>query len=454
MRIFVRSTSLPVSADEAWAWHSRPGAFERLTPPWQHARVLHREGDFEHLRATIEIRVGPVTQRWVAQHRDAEPGRMFIDEQVSGPMRSWVHRHEFLGDDDACTLRDAISWEAPLGALGEAVGGFAVEAMLDRLFRFRHARTVHDLSRHAAVADQPRLRIAISGATGLVGTALCAYLATAGHTVLRLVRSARPREGEIAWDPAKGQLDPAALEGVDAVINLSGANIAERRWTPERKTEILRSRVDSTALLARTLAGLHRKPSVFLSMSATGWYGDSGEMPCPEHAPPGGGFLGEVAAAWESAADPARDAGIRVVHPRLGPVIAGAGGMLAATLPIFRLGGGGPIGSGQMFVPWISLDDTLAALEFLLHRSDVAGPVNLCAPNPVRQGDYASMLGAVLHRPAFVPVPEFAIRAMMGEMGRELLLGGQRARPDTLLARGFAFAHPSLDDALKFELGV
>lgn len=294
------------------------------------------------------------------------------------------------------------------------------------------------------------MKIAITGASGFLGPELVRQLHAAGHTVLRVGRphpGARPPD--IAWDAATS-LDAARLEGVDAVVHLAGASIAQR-WTDAAKRAIRDSRVQGTSLLARTLAGLARKPSVLVSMSAVGIYGDRGDEVLDEDAPAGRGFLADVGKAWEGAADPARAAGIRVVHPRLGVVLHPDGGALARMLPIFSLGAGGKIGSGRQWMSWISRTDTLRALAFLLDTASLAGPVNLVAPAPATNADFTAVLGRVLKRPTIAPVPEFAIRLLYGEMGEATVIEGQRVVPRKLLDAGFAFTHPTLEAALRGE---
>jgi len=293
------------------------------------------------------------------------------------------------------------------------------------------------------------MQVAITGATGFIGTPLVERLRTGGHAVRTIGREKRSGEQpDIVWD-ATSHLDAAALEGVDAVVHLAGENLAQR-WTDDAKRAIRASRVDGTTLLARTLAGLTRKPSVLVSMSAIGIYGDRGDEKIDETSPPGTGFLAEVAQAWESSADPARAAGIRVVHPRLGVVLHPDGGALGKMLPIFSLGIGGTIASGKQWMSWISRTDVLRALEFLL-TAPLEGAVNLTAPSPVTNAQFTDVLGKVLHRPTVAPVPAFAIKLLYGEMGEATVLEGQRVLPAKLEQGGFAFSHPALEGALRAE---
>jgi uncharacterized protein (TIGR01777 family) len=296
------------------------------------------------------------------------------------------------------------------------------------------------------------ITVAVTGATGLIGSALVARLRARGHTVRRLLRSARDAEaGDVVWDPARGVVPPEALAGADAVVNLAGEPVAHR-WTSARKSAIRDSRVLGTELLARAIRALDAKPRVVLTGSAVGYYGDRGDELLDESSAPGSDFLARVCTAWESAAAPIADAGVRLVQLRTGIVLSPKGGALARLLPIFRLGGGGPLGSGRQWMSWISLDDHLRAMEHALFTESLRGPANLVAPNPVTNAEFASALGRVLARPALVPVPSFALELLYGEMARATLLAGQRALPKALSGSGFDFAEPTLEGALRAEL--
>jgi uncharacterized protein (TIGR01777 family) len=300
--------------------------------------------------------------------------------------------------------------------------------------------------------SHPPMRLAIAGASGFVGSALVPFLINGGHKVLRLVRRP-PGPDEIHWDPQTGTLDPARLEGLDAVINLAGENIATR-WTEPAKRKIRESRIQSTTLLAGALAGLTRKPRVFISVSAVGYYGDTGDEPVDETRAAGAGFLPAVAREWEAAAAGASQAGIRVVHPRFGIILSPAGGALAKMLPVFRLGAGGRLGSGKQWMSWIGIDDVLGALQHTMVYPTLTGPVNLVSPNPVRNAEFTSVLARVLSRPAITPVPSFALHLLYGrEMPDATLLTGARVLPRALLSDGYHFRFPELEGALRHGIG-
>jgi uncharacterized protein len=294
------------------------------------------------------------------------------------------------------------------------------------------------------------MRILISGASGLIGTALTTSLTDAGHTVTKLVRR-QPAPGEFAWDPTAGTLDSAAFDGCDAVVNLSGAGIGDKRWTDDYKRELLESRVAATELLATTMATLDRKPAAFLSGSAVGWYGDRGDERLDELSAPGSDFFSDVCLKWEAATAAAEEAGIRTVHLRTGIVMSGRGGALKKQLLLFKLGLGGRFGNGHQWQSWISIDDEAAAIKHLL-SSDICGAVNLTTPNPVTNIEFTSTLGKVLHRPTVLPVPMFGPRLLLGRELASLLVTGQRVLPTALLRSGYEFQHETLDVALRAVL--
>lgn len=296
-------------------------------------------------------------------------------------------------------------------------------------------------------------RIVVAGASGLIGSALVATLQQQGHAVVRLVR--RPAQGtdEISWDPVGGTLDPGALDGVGAVVNLSGAGIGDHRWTDAYKRELVQSRLAATGLLARTIAGSSTRPPVLLSGSAIGAYGARGDEELTEASALGTDFLADLCRQWEAATAPAAEAGVRVAHLRTGIVLSAAGGALKKQLPLFKLGLGGRFGSGRQWQSWISIDDEVAAIAHLLD-ADVEGPVNLTAPAPVTNREFTRRLADVLHRPAVLPIPSFGPKLLLGgELADALLFTGQRVLPAKLEASGYRFRHASLDAALRAVLG-
>lgn len=457
MKLTYRATIEDHSPEEVFAWHERPGALERLTPPWGDMKVLRREGGIrDGAEIELEIGVGPASFRWHLRHRDYVEGRQFCDEQVSGPMKRWRHAHRFSAIEGGGTrLEDEIDLEAPLGVAGQAIVPGMVERELDRLFAFRYRRLVTDLARHAAFRGRPRLTVAVSGASGLIGQALTHFLTTGGHRVVPMVRRKEDAgDGAIYWNPRSGEIDRERLAEADAVVHLAGVPIAPGRWTDDRKRAILDSRVKGTELIARTLGELRSGPKTLIASSAVGFYGgDRGDAVLDEGQPAGHGFLAEVCRAWELATRSAESGGVRVVRLRTGMVVSPAGGALGEMLTPFKMGAGGRLGSGEQYMSWIDLDDLVALILHLLYDEGATGPVNATAPHPVTNATFTTILGRVLGRPTLIPVPAFAVKAAFGQMGDEVLLRGQRVVPAKALARGFRFDYEGLEDSLRFQLG-
>lgn len=295
------------------------------------------------------------------------------------------------------------------------------------------------------------MQVAVAGSHGLIGSALVAHLARRGHRVVRMVRGTADTSREVAWDPAAGLLDPAALAGVDAVVNLGGVGVGDHRWTPQYRRQILTSRTVPTALLARTLAEADDGPRVLLQASAVGAYGDRGEEVLTEGSTRGTGFLADVVGAWEAATAPAQDAGVRVAHLRTGILMSPSGGTFGRLLPLIRLGLGGPLGDGRNVWSWITLVDQVRAIEHLL-TAEVSGPVNLTAPRPATQREVVAQVAALMHRPAVLPVPRVALRAAVGAFADDIL-SSQRALPTVLQASGFTFEHAELPAAAAWLTG-
>lgn len=296
------------------------------------------------------------------------------------------------------------------------------------------------------------MRIAVTGSSGLIGSAVVARLEAEGHDVLRLVRSAATGPGQVQWDPSSGSIDAAALSGVDGAVHLAGEGIGTKRWTPAQKQKILDSRVKGTRLLAETLAALDPRPSVLVSGSAVGYYGLRGDEILTERSDPGSGFLAEVTQQWEAATLAAGQAGVRTVHLRTGIVLDSRGGALAKVLPLFRLGLGGKLGRGDQWWSWITLEDEARLIVHLL-TEDVSGPVNATAPEPATNAEITKVLGRALHRPAVLPAPRLALRVAMGpELTEEVILAGQRALPVVAQESGFEFRHPHLEGGIRHVL--
>lgn len=443
---------MPVSADALFAWHERPGAFERLTPGFQPAEVIARRGGIsDGSRVTLRVPVGPVSTTWEMEHVGYLAGREFREVQRAGPFARWEHRHRMEPQPDGSSvLDDTITYRLPLPPFGALVADAFTRGKLEALLRWRHALTRADLERHARFAARGPRRIAVTGASGFLGSALVPFLTTGGHEVRRVGRGAG---NDVRWDPSRGELEVGALEGVDAVVHLAGSSVAER-WTARTRAVILQSRVQGTRLIAETVARLRVRPEVLVCSSGIGIHGSRGDEWLDEGSSPGDDFLAEVGAAWEAAAEPARDAGIRVVHARTGIVLNPSGGALAKMLPAFQLGGGGRLGDGRQWMSWISREDWIGAVHHVLQTPGIAGAVNMVAPEPVTNATFTEAMGRILHRPTLATVPAFALRALFGAMADGTVLASQRVRPAVLTATGFPFLHPSLASALRFELGL
>jgi uncharacterized protein len=441
---------MPASVQALFEWHAQPGAFERLNPPFDPVEILSRSGGLEvGSKTEVRVSVGPVDLRWTAVHTAYEPPAFFVDEQQGGPFAYWRHTHRFLPvDENQSILEDDIQYALPMGAAGALVAGRFTEQKLEAAFRYRHALTRLDLSRHRLFVHRPRLTVAVTGASGSIGRALCAFLSGGKHVVRKIRRG------------ADNSFAPADFENVDAVIHLAGAGVADERWSPARKKVLVDSRVQVTRSLVEALKAVEKKPTVLIGASAVGIYGDTKDeavdekSTLPARSDTGAGFLAGLCMDWEHEASQARELGIRVVNARIGIVQTANGGALSKLLTPFRAGVGGPTGSGQQWQSWIALEDVIGALHWALFTHTLQGPVNCVAPNPVTSAAYAKALGGVLHRPAIAPLPAFALRGLFGEMADGVLLPGQRVSPRALQQSGFEFAFPSLPQALAFTLGL
>jgi uncharacterized protein (TIGR01777 family) len=465
MPTFERATDVDCTAAGLFAYHAAPGAFERLTPPWDDVEIiepLRRLADGEV--AIFKVGVGPAKLRWVARHenvRDGHDGGVagFDDVMVRGPASSWRHTHRFEPlPDGRARLRDRITWTAPPG------GGLVVGPMLERMFRFRHRRTADDLALDAtlrALPDGARRRVVgVTGASGLIGRELTSLLRVLGHEVRPFVRVvdagavSTSAPGTVSWHPASGAIDVVAAAGLDAVVHLAGESIADGRLDHEKQARLRRQRVDHTRALWAALAALARPPAVVIGAAAVGFYGDRGAELLDEHSPVGRGPLSDFCAAWEQAVLAAAKSTTRAVALRIGIVQSPRGGALGRVLPIFKAGLGGPLGDGRAFVPWIGVDDMADIILRAIVDARVVGVVNATAPEPVTQRDYARALGAALGRPAVLPVPRFALQAVLGRDLGEHVVESMRVVPRALLELGHRFRHATIGEAFAHLLGT
>ncbi|MDZ4699107.1 MAG: TIGR01777 family oxidoreductase [Rhodothermales bacterium] len=450
------TSSMPVSAEALFAWHERPGAFERLVPPWAPVTLASFEGIRDGQRAVLLLGKPPARIRWVAEHADYVAGRQFRDIQRSGPFHRWDHTHHMEPiDDNSSRLVDALRYELPLGRLGDRIGGGLIRRQLDSQFTYRHATTRTDLRVHQAINPTGRsLRIAITGASGMVGRLLTAFLTTGGHQVLRLVRGRSAAPDAVFWDPDTGEIDAGKLEGLDAVVHLAGESIVALRWTAAKRARIEQSRIRGTHLLADTLARLKAPPTAFLSASGIAIYGDRGDEALDERTPTADAtFLARVCASWEGATAPATAAGIRTVLLRIGVVLTPRGGALAQLVRPFALGAGVQVGRSADFMSWIAPDDLVYAIGHLVMNSALSGAVNLVGPRPVAQRDFTTTLGRVLRRPVAGRIPPALTLSVLGQMADETLFKSLRLAPARLIDDGFIFQYPDLESALRHQLG-
>lgn len=438
------SSVVPASRRDVFAWYARPGAFARLAPPWQPVTLLREAESLADGTAVLGL---PGGLRWVARHDPGEyrPPHRFVDAVAADRLASqpvarlvrWRHVHEFEEvDADNCRVIDRV--ETPVPA-----------AVLRPLFDYRYRQLRGDLLAHTRAGYAPAT-IAITGASGLVGSALAAFLSTGGHRVVRLVRG-QPRDAdERRWAP--DDPDPALLDGVDAVVHLAGASIAGR-FTDAHRRAIADSRIEPTRRLAELAA--RAGVATFVSASAIGFYGyDRGDETLTESAERGDGFLADVVTEWESATAPAADGGARVVRVRTGIVQSPSGGTLRLLRPLFSAGLGGRIGDGRQWFSWIGIDDLVDVYHRALWDAELSGPVNAVAPQPVRNSEYTEVLARVLHRPAVLPVPDFGPALLLGRQGaQELAAASQRVLPARLGERGHTFRTAELEPTLRHLLG-
>ncbi|MEW5735902.1 MAG: TIGR01777 family oxidoreductase [Thermodesulfobacteriota bacterium] len=453
---FIFRSHLAANAEEAFSWHARPGAFLRLTPPWERVEVLHDPKNI-HEGAVVVFRIiqGPVPVTWAARHTVYRPGRMFADEQIAGPFAKWRHEHFFSEQDGGCRLTDCITYTLPGAPLGPVLGAPLVVKKLCRMFFWRHTVTANDLALARRYPRARGLTVLVSGSSGLLGRDLASFLTTSGHKVIRLVRRPPvPGAGEAFWDPEKGVVDLAGCPPVDAVVHLAGENIGEGRLSPEKKRRVVSSRIAGTDLLARAAARLSPRPAVFISASAVGYYGHRQDDILSEEDGPGSGFVADLCRDWERASRPAADAGIRTANLRIGVVLTPAGGALARLYPPARMGLCPYMGHGGQFVSWISPDDVIGAIFHVIASPKVQGPVNLVAPEPATSRSLARTLVAALGRGVAAPVPRSLLRMAFGDLTDEVLLASARVIPNKLLQTGYKFLFPDLSKTYSHVLGL
>ena len=451
---FTKQTRIQVPVEKGFAWHEKPGAMERLTPPWEKIQIISRSGTIQNGdKAYFKVKAGPFWFQWLAHHLEYEKNVKFADIQRDGPFLFWEHNHHFHPDGDhAFILEDNLRFRLPLSPFSNILALTSVKKRLTRMFEYRHTVTKNDLIHMSNYGDPHN--IMITGASGVLGTALVPFLRTQGHNVKRMVRKAPVQSDEAYWNPYQQEIDKQAFDNIDTVIHLAGEYIGEGRWTPKKKKRIIGSRVKSTQFLAHTICNLKKPPKTLICASAIGYYGNRGEEILTESSEKGSDFISDVCDQWEKAAGPAIDSGIRVIFLRIGVVLTPRGGALERLLPIHRSGFGLTFGDGEQVMSWISEDDFLGVVNHVIHHTKLSGPVNVTAPNPVSQRDFSRHLAQAFEQPLFIRIPKWIITPIYGQMGHEVILSGNYAIPDKLMATNYSFLHPRLEDAFHHLLGL
>lgn len=454
-KIFRFSSVINAPRSEVFAWHERKGALERLSPPWDPLKIISKGGISPGSVTRMIMHEGPVPYRWTALHTDYDKDVMFRDVQVHGPLRSWSHTHLFRDlPDGGCVLTDEIEFEAPFSSFGDILLESRIRNKLERIFRFRHETTRNDINSHLEFKKRHGTwKILISGASGLIGSSLVPFLTTGGHEVFRLVRKRPSLPDEIFWDPSSGKIDPSEIEGFDAIIHLAGENIGESRWTPQKKKIFIESRTKGTSLLSKAASSLKKPPKVFISASATGFYGDQKDIILTEKNPKGDLFISDLCDAWEKAAVDNIKKTIRLVNARIGVVLTPEGGALARMLPFFMAGLGGKTGKGSQYMAWISMDDVIGSIYHLMSNEGISGKINIVSPEPVTNEELSKTLAGIIKRPVFADIPESVLKGAFGQMADEILLASSRVVPERLLKSGYRFLKPDLENALRHVLG-
>ena len=452
---FEKISKIEAPLEAVFQWHARPGAIERYSPPWDPIAVVKKKGGIEAgAEVVLRMKAGPVPYLWHAKHTEYEENSYFRDKQVRGPFLNWTHTHEFEAiDQNSCYLRDLIEFRLPPHPFRGKLSNVFIQKALQRIFAYRHRVLEQDLKLQMAFADRKPMTILISGSTGLVASALIPLLTTGGHRVLRLVRKKPLSAQEVFWDPAKGQIDHAALPLVDAVINLAGEKIGNARWSQKKKESIIDSRVLGTRLLVQTMLQMKRPPEVFINASAIGFYGDRGEKMLTESDEAGSDFISAVCQDWENETFPAEKAGIRTVNLRIGVVLDPRGGALEQMMPWFRMKVATVLGSGNQFVSWLGLNDTADILFFILNDASLAGPINAVAPEACTGNILSQSLAQQLSSFLALKIPAPVLKLAFGQMGQELLLSSTRVKPTVLESSKYSFRNADLGGLLKHVLG-
>lgn len=453
-KIFEQESHYDCLPHELYNWHTRPGALERLLPPWENTTIIKSSGGIEPgAEVDLKMKVGPFPLYFQARHVKAVPSEMFRDMQTKGPFAKWSHSHYFQQKGKASALIDKVEYQLPFQSLLPKFIDKFVTKNLQRMFAYRNELLSQDIQLHKRCNTGP-LRILITGASGSLGKELVPLLTTGGHQVWTLVRRPPLRENnEIFWDPEAGILDAEDIPEIDGVVHLAGEYIGLKRWTKKSKNRVIESRIKGTTLLSNVIAKLDKVPKVFLCASAVGYYGNCGNQIVDETHPTGTDFISEVCSHWEQATEVARTAHIRTVFMRLGVGLTPRSGALRRILTTSPCGFHRYFGTGKQYISWISNDDMISAMLHCLVTPSLTGPVNVAAPTPVTNSELMQTLSRVTGRPRIFPIPTWPLQLAYGQMASEILLSGCRVSSDKLIQSGFAFRHPDLETALRFMLG-
>jgi uncharacterized protein len=457
--IFVKSTKIPATNKDAFDYHAREGALERLVPPWSILTVTSHEGNIKDgAISTLKVRLWPISFKWTAAHFGYLQDRRFQDKMVKGPFQSWIHTHSFIPDEIGhCIMEDKIAYSPPFGKLGPILLNDTIQNNLNQLFHYRHRILSNDINLWKKAQRSKGQKILITGSHGLIGSSLIPLLTAAGeHKITRLARPPSNRNNvnshSIVWNPINDKVNVKELEGFDVVVHLAGENIFGR-WTDSKKQRILESRIKSTRLLCDSLIKLANPPSTLICASAIGFYGNQGNEVLTEESNPGFGFLSDVCRKWEESTETARDAGIRVVNTRFGVVLTPKGGMLQKLLALSRFGIGLKLGDENKYISWVSIEDVIGSIFYSIINSSIRGPVNVVSPNPVTNLEFSKTLARIVKSKIMLPISQKLARMMLGELADAMIRSSALVVPNKLSSAGYRFVNPDLEDAFRLLLG-
>jgi len=457
--VFTKSTKISATNQDTFDYHSREGALERLIPPWSFLTVRSHEGNIKDgATSTFKVRLGFIGFHWKAVHFGYIQDWQFQDKMVEGPFQSWTHTHSFKPDKTGrCKMEDKIAYSPPFGKIGAMLLNNTIQNNLNQLFQYRHRVLSNDLSLWKLAGRIRGQKILVTGSSGLIGSSLIPMLTAAGEQkITRLERPSSRRNSRhshsLFWDPTNDNVNLKDLEGFDTVIHLAGENIFGR-WTDSKKQRILESRVKSTQLLCNSLIKLANPPSTLICASATGFYGNQGNVVLTEESKPGLGFLSEVCRKWEESTQIAKDVGIRVVNTRFGIVLTPKGGILQKLLALSRLGLGFQFGHENQYISWVSVEDVIGSIFYSIINSSIRGPVNVVSPNPVTNLEFSKTLARILNNKLMLPISQKLVKMMLGELADSFIASSTLALPKKLSLAGYKFINPDLEDALRLLLG-